>query len=291
MTKILLTGAGGFIGSNLQRKLEALEGLEIFSTQSPPPRKVVLDLETPGNAARLVRELRPDCILHAAAWAAIADCEGDPHAACRINTEATLEMAEEAARLGTRFVFFSTDQVFDGEGAPYTEASPVSPLHGYGRTKADAEVGLTALGDTVIIRPSLVYGHSLAGHRSPTEVVAAAARSGETLRLFTDEVRSPICADFVANAVVSLLDRGFSGILHLGGRDRLTRYALGLHICEAFGLAPDFIEGVRASDLELSPPRPRDLTLVSDRTYELLGISPRTVEEELASLARVRDRP
>ena len=76
-----------------------------------------------------MQELRPDCIVHAAAWSAIADCEKNPVVARRINTDATLEMAEAAARLDARFIFFSTDQVFDGKGAPYSATSPVGPLH------------------------------------------------------------------------------------------------------------------------------------------------------------------
>jgi dTDP-4-dehydrorhamnose reductase len=286
---MLLTGAGGLIGSHLQRKLESIGGFEIFSTRSAPPRQIVLDLETPGSAAGLVGDLRPDCIVHAAAWSAIADCEQNPVAARRINTDATLELAEAARRLGARFIFFSTDQVFDGEGAPYAGTSPVRPLHVYGHTKADAESGLLKIGDVVILRPSLVYGRSPGGDRSPDEVVVAAARGGDTLRLFTDEVRSPVSAGFLADAVVSLLQLDFAGILHLGGRDVITRYDYGLRVCESFGLDPGFIEAVRASDLGLDPPRPRDLTLVSEPAYQLLGVSPAGLEDELAMLASSRD--
>jgi len=286
---MLLTGAGGFIGSHLQRKLESIGGFEIFSTRSPPPRQITLDLDTPGGAAGLVQELGPDCIVHAAAWSAIADCERNPAAARRINTDATLELAEAATRLCARFLFFSTDQVFDGRGAPYADTSPLSPLHVYGRTKADAESGLLQMGDVIILRPSLVYGRSPTGKHSPNEVVVAAARSSDTLRLFTDEVRSPVGVGFIADAVASLLQLDFAGILNLGGRDRITRYELGLRVCEAFGLDPGFIEPVRASELALNPPRPRDLTLLSGTAYQLLGISPAGLEDELATLARSGD--
>jgi dTDP-4-dehydrorhamnose reductase len=286
--KILLTGAGGFIGSHLRRKLESLGGFEIFSSRSAPPRRIALDLESPGSVAELVRGLRPACVLHAAGWSTIADCERDPAAARRINTDATLEMAEAAARLGTRFVFFSTDQVFDGEEAPYADAAPTRPLHVYGQTKADAESGLVQLRDAIILRPSLVYGDSPAGNRSPDEVVVAAARRREPLRLFTDEVRSPVSAGFVADAIVALLRLDFAGALNLGGRDRVTRYELGLRVCEAYGLDPGFIEAVKAADLGLDPPRPRDLTLISEPTYALLGVSPPGLEDELVALARSR---
>jgi len=285
MTRVLLTGAGGFVGSALQKKLGAHSDFEVYSTRSAPPRRITLDLETPGSAAALVQEVKPHFILHPAAWTSIAVCEKDPARARRINTEAPLEMAEAAARIHARFLFFSTDQVFDGEAAPYTEASPVHPLHAYGRTKAEAEAGLLAMEGCAILRLALVYGNSPTGTRSASEMVTGAARQGKTLTLFTDEVRTPIPVDFVARAALALCKADFTGVLNLGGRDRLSRHAFGLLVCKAYGLNPAFIRPGKAADLTLTPPRPRDLTLTSDRLSEVLGISPSTVEKELASLS------
>lgn len=280
-----MTGAGGFVGAAVRKTLEARPDLEVYSTRSPPPRRIALDLETPGAAAALVHAVQPQGILHAAARSSIAGCEKDPGAARRINAGATLEMAEAAGKAGARFVFLSTDQVFDGESAPYTEASPVQPLHAYGRSKAEAEAGLLALGGAAILRLALVFGDSPSGVRSASEMVTTAARSGKTVNLFTDEIRTPVSVDSVVQAAVALLDGDFAGLLNLGGRDRLSRHALGLRVCTAYGLDPGFIRAVRAGDLDLHPPRPRDLTLVSDRAYGVLGFSPDSVEEALEKLA------
>ncbi len=285
MNRVLVTGAGGFVGAAVQKALEARRDFEVFSTRSAPPRRIALDLETPGEAAALVRAIQPQGILHAAARSTIAGCEKDPDAALRINAEATLEMAEAAGKAGVRFVFLSTDQVFDGECAPYTEASPVRPLHAYGRSKAEAEAGLLALGNAAILRLALVFGDSPSGVRSASEMVTTAARSGKTVNLFTDEIRTPVSVDFVARAAVALLEGDFTGLLNLGGKDRLSRQDLGFCVCEAYGLDLGFIRAVRAKDLDLRPPRPRDLTLVSDRAYEVLGFKPDSVQAELEKLA------
>ena len=118
---VLLTGAGGFIGSNLLSVLEA-RGVDVASSRGS--RRIDLDLETPGTAARLIDDLRPSHVVHAAAVSSLAECAADPARAFRVNAAATLEMADAARRVSASFVFFSTDQV----GNPVVKQASLFPI-------------------------------------------------------------------------------------------------------------------------------------------------------------------
>lgn len=283
--RILLTGAGGFLGSHVLAALEQHGRSEIWSTRSATPHRITLDLATRGAAGDLVREIRPAAIIHAAAIPDITRCQREPELACRVNTEATAELAVAAKKIAARFVFLSTDQVHDGEHAPYADAAPPSPLNAYGRTKALAEEAVRGCcSDHLILRLALCYGVSPTGRRSASEVVLRALEEGRPLGLFSDEIRTPVPARYVGEAVAVLLDHDFTGTLNLGGRDHLSRHAFGLAVCRAHGLEPTGIRAVCAADLELSTPRPRDLSLETATAHELVGHAPGPLDEELAQL-------
>src|SRR5262249_22452752 len=122
-----------------------------------------IDLADTDSLERAFLSARPTAVIHAAALASVADCFRDPPRAARINTAATEHLARLSAAAGIRLVLVSTDLVFDGEHAPYTENAAPSPLSVYGRTKADAEQAALAWPGHVVARVSLLYGPSLSG--------------------------------------------------------------------------------------------------------------------------------
>lgn len=290
LRRILLTGAGGFLGSHVLNALGRDERSEVFSTRSDETHRLTLDLVTPGAADALVREVQPAAIVHAAAIPDITQCEREPELADRVNTEAVREMAAAARKIGARFVFFSTDQVHDGEHAPYADTAEPAPLHAYGRTKAMAEEAVRAGPDHVILRVALCYGVSPDGARSASEMVLTALAAGRPLGLFADETRTPAPARYVGEAVAALVESDFAGTLNLGGLEHVSRHAFGLAVCRAFGREPDGIREVCSADLELSVPRPRNLSLDTVQAHELVGHAPASLAEELARLAREATR-
>ncbi len=288
--RVLLTGAGGFLGRYVDRTLRA-RGFRVWSTAAEPARRIHLNLTDPGDVATLVAAVQPDAIVHTAAISDVASCEADAAATERINVEAVAELAAAADSEGAWLVFFSTDQVHDGEHAPYADDAAPAPLHAYGRSKAAAEGAVREVGDRcTVLRVALAYGDSPTGRRSATEMVLEAARTGNPAGLFTDELRSPIYAADLAEAVARILERETAGTFNLGGPEALSRHAFGERVCAAYGLDPATIRPVRAADLDLAPPRPRDLRLVSDRLWRALDVEPHTIDDALAALANGADR-
>lgn len=221
MPKALVTGAGGLIGSYIVR--EAARYAPDWVVRGLTRAEVDL---TDTNAVRhLFSAVKPDLVIHCAALTNTLACEADPVKARRVNVEVTARLCELATH--ARLVFMSTDLVFDGRRGNYTETDPVNPLCVYARTKADAEQLVLANPLHLVVRTSLNAGVSPAGDRSFTEKMRLAWRRGETLRLFTDEFRCPIHASLTARAIWELVQKGATGLFHVAGNQKLSRWQLG----------------------------------------------------------------
>jgi dTDP-4-dehydrorhamnose reductase len=184
------------------------------------------DLDDPGAAERLVTMVRPDLVVHAAAWTDVDACAREPRLAMRRNGEATAEMARACAGQGADMVLVSTNEVFDGagtDGRGYGPRDTPHPINPYGASKLEGETAartaFAARGASrlAIVRTAWLFGPP--GNDFPAKILAAAERAdaaGDSLHVVDDEVGSPTYAPDLAAAMVALLAAGRAyGIHHL----------------------------------------------------------------------------
>lgn len=293
--RVLVTGASGFVGGRLVRRL-AREGSRVVAWSGRHPERIpgLPGVETRsvdlGDASAIVRALAaaaPEAVVHAAAVSSLARCERQPELAARVNQRATELLAEACAARGARLVFCSTDQVFDGSRGGWAEGDAPRPLHVYGRSKLAAEAAVAALGGLgTRLRLALVYGDSPAGARSFHEQIRAALEAGTPLRLFEDEFRSPLHVDDVVQAILELLPRRDRPLLHLGGPERVSRLEMGQAAARRFGWPASRIEPARLAERSDPVPRPADLSLDTRLARSSLRRPPRSLAAGLADLAR-----
>lgn len=268
--RILLTGASGQLGAYLLREAETLglpvvawsgqTGGSLFGAQLRP-----VPLTDAGAVSTAFQEARPDVVLHAAALATVAICHQHPQLAWQINRDATQLLTELADLAGCRFVLVSTDMVFDGTQAPYREDAAPAPISLYGQTKAAGERCVRAAGHGLVVRVSLLFGPGLTPRRSFFDEQMDALRSGRPLRLFEDEWRTPLGLDTAARALLALAQSHQTGVLHLGGPERLSRLEMGYRLAAHVGLSTASIQPCRRGDVPAPEPRPCDLSLDSSR--------------------------
>jgi dTDP-4-dehydrorhamnose reductase len=301
---LLLTGASGLVGAALCRHAFAKFRVVAAIGRGAPPslkrgdRAVRVDLESAGAANRLFESVEPHAVVHAAALSALGACEADPARARRLNVDATRELANAAARSGAWLAFLSTDQLFDGEPtrapfAGYVEEDATAPVNVYGRTKLEAEAAVSAAGgDALVIRTSLVVGgspgSSLDAGRSAAFDSVRLAPAGATLRLFADEFRTPVSAIDLARVIDAAARARTTGVVHVGGPDRVDRLELGRRIAALFGRdrGPGALTLVAARRADAGHPRPRDVSLCCDRLAALALPRPQPLDDGLAELAR-----
>lgn len=294
--KILLTGASGLVGSAVAR-IGSREGHTLIGVTgrytgplSGLHTRVALDLASPGAIDNLVRSLRPDAIINAAAISEPAACDADPGLSEALNVHLPARLAERAREQGARFVHLSSEQVFGGDRAPYRCADPVAPLNRYARQKVASEQAVAAAAGAlaVTVRAPLLGGNSPGGRRSLHERMLADWAAGKALRLYTDEIRQVCHADNLAAVLLELCARpDLSGNLHWAGLDPLSRHELAIRLRTHFQLDPARtpITAVRRSDDPAAcATRPADLTLDLAPLAGALQTAPESYSTQLTRL-------
>ena len=275
--RAVVIGGSGQIGGWLLRTL-ADRGHEAVGTYSTVayPGLAHLDAANLAAAASWVRDQRPDVVFYPAGFTWVDGCERDPAKAHSANVEQPLNLARAAADSGARFVYFSTDYIFDGVDGPYTETSPTRPLSVYGQSKLDGEHALAeALGDKQLTaRTAWVFGPERQGKNFSYQL-AKALSAGKTLECPTDQISNPSYGPDVAKAVVTLVEAGHSGLFHVAGPEVMNRVAFAKALATGFGLDPNLIVGKTTAELGQGAPRPLTGGLSSPRLETLFpGIMP-----------------
>ena len=261
---VWVTGAGGLIGSCLVRN----------PPKSPQNTRVVgltrqqLDLtDFVAVRQRFARD-NPRLVIHCAALSKSQACQAQPELAWRINVELTRLLAQLATEIP--LVFFSSDLVFDGRLGFYDESAPVNPLSIYAETKVAAEHVVLSNPRHLVIRTSLNGGESPSGDRGFNEEMRNAWAAGRTLKLFTDEYRCPIAAKVTAQAAWELVLNGESGLYHLAGAERLSRWEIGQLLAARWPNANPRIEPGSLTDY-VGATRPPDTSLDCRKAQRLLS--------------------
>jgi len=241
----------------------------------------VLDLCDAVHVRSFLDDLKPDAVIHAAAMANPNVCELQPALSEAVNVDAVCSLAQWCGSAGVPLVFTSTDLVFDGEAAPYSESDAVCPISVYGRHKAAAEEAVLKYAPKgLVCRMPLMFGYRAGMPASFIGPWLKNLKSGEELTLFDDEFRTPVSGAAAAAGLLLGLESGAAGTVHLGGAERISRYDFGLKFCEVFGCSADLMKAVPSDSVKMAAPRSRDVALDSSRAFAL-GYAPGTVEEQL----------
>lgn len=287
----LVTGAGGQFGSVLLRELMAQgeSALGLISPLGPEPlvgETVRADITDRGALAEVIRGSHPRIIIHAAAVTNVSAAFDDPMLARRTNVGATVHAAELADGVGARFVFVSTDLVFDGTGAPYDEGSTPRPLSVYGQTKAEAERSVLQFAGALVIRLPLMYGLPAVSRATTFARQLDSIRAGRELRLFEDEFRTPIALVDAARSVTLAARSGHTGMLHVAGPEKLSRLEMGRIAARALGCSDQGIIPTRQSEMRFAEPRPADVSLDCRLFADRFGTPPgRSMREAMTEIA------
>ncbi len=293
---VLITGAGGFIGENIAHRFQPeKQGLYlVYGTRKPRAaarESFPVDLAERGRFSSALRDLRVDTVVHTAALVNPDACQRNPEHARAVNVEGTREVAEWAEARGARMIYFSTDLVYAGDKSFYREDDPTIPANVYGETKLAGEEEVRRIcSDWVVLRLALSYGPTRGAQGDWTWKMRAALNEGKDLTLFTDQFRTPAYAGDTAEAVYRFARGEGQGLYHMGGRERVSRYAFGIRFARAYGLPEERFRPISMTDLPMDAPRAPDCSLNTEKIFLDIGLFPCNVEEGLKRQWDAEDR-
>ena len=278
--KLLLLGKNGQVGWELQRALAPLGEVVGPDFDSLP---VAADFSRPESLRALVREVRPDIIVNAAAHTAVDKAESEPDLARALNASAPGVLAEEAAAGGAWLLHYSTDYIFDGSGRqPRSEDAPTGPLSVYGRTKLEGEQAIRASGcKHLILRTSWVYG-ARGGNFAKTMLKLAAER--DKLSVIDDQIGAPTGADLLADLSAHMLRAALqapalAGTYHAVAAGETSWHGYARYVIEwarghgvPIKVAPDAVLPVPTTAYPTPAKRPLNSRLSTDKLRSAFGL-------------------
>lgn len=288
MKKLLVTGASGFLGWHLCQL--AKQQWDVYSTyffhqiEISGVSLLKVDLRDFQALKQLFQQVQPSAVMHTAAQSSPNYCQTHPEESYEINVMTSLNIAGLCADYDIPYIFTSTDLVFNGLNPPYRETDPVSPVNAYGEQKVRAEGEILArYPQATICRMPLMFGMATPTATSFMQPFMQTLKEGKELALFTDEFRTPASGKTAAQGLLMVLEKQVQGIIHLGGKERVSRYDFGRLLVEVFQLPETGLKSCRQQDVKMAAPRPADVSLDSYKAFGL-GYQPLSIREELEIL-------
>ncbi len=293
--KILITGANGFLGQHLIKRLLDETTHLIIATgkgeqrtpfQSTSLEYVSLDLCDGVAVHHLMDMLRPDLVVHCAAMTQADECEVNEIDCWNINVTATRFLLDAAKKIGARFILLSTDFVFDGAAGPYRESDTANPVSYYGSSKVAAEKSVMESGlDAAVVRTCLVYGDVVTGTRNNIVTwVKNNLQDGKSIKVVSDQWRTPTYVEDLSAGIQLLIDKKASGVYHISGEELLSPYDMAIATADHLGLDKSLIEKVDASTFSQPAKRPARTGFVIDKAKSELAFKPLSFKEGLAKM-------
>jgi dTDP-4-dehydrorhamnose reductase len=294
--RILITGSNGLLGQKLVELLITKPHIHTIATASGANRLPFTDgyayheMDVTNREAvdAVIGSVRPDVLIHTAAMTNVDQCEQEKDACWKLNVTAVEYIVESCRKYKVFLEHVSTDFIFDGTAGPYKETDEPNPVSFYGWSKFAAEkVVRNADVAWAIARTVLVYG--IAHDMSRSNIILWVRKSlgeGKTIKVVTDQFRTPTLAEDLALGCYLIADQRASGIFNISGKDFLTPFEMAMMAADHFGLDKSLIsptDGGMFTQPARRPPRTGfDLT----KSRKILGYEPHTFREGIALLAQ-----
>lgn len=225
ISKVLITGANGQLGSDLNHVLSR-SGYEVVGMG-----KTELDITNQDVIKSAVFSIKPDIIIHSAAYTKVDQAELEPDFAYLINAVGTRNTAIAAEKIGAKFIYISTDYVFDGKAqTPYHEYSPVSPINVYGSSKLAGEMMVRDFHSKFfIVRTSWLFGKY--GHNF-VKTMLKLSKEKEHIAVVNDQIGCPTYTVDLCKCIIQLMETDKYGIYHVSNTGSCSWFEFAREVFE-----------------------------------------------------------
>jgi dTDP-4-dehydrorhamnose reductase len=288
MKNILVLGSNGLLGQNLVQRFLGKANLTLVSMEDSsyipglPVSYFRIDLTNRGQVKDIINKVKPEIILNAAAYTNVDQCEENREQCWNSNVKAVEHLIECASYLKPILVHFSTDYVFDGNNAPYSEADLPNPRGNYARSKMASEnIVRTSELEYLLIRTQVLYGYGHLLRPNFVTWLASELRKGNRVRIVTDQIGNPTYVADLAEAVQRLLDGECYGLYHVSGSEKCSRFEFAQTIAKVFELDGSLIDPITTAELMQKSPRPMNSSFRLEKLLNNVKWLPHDTESAL----------
>ena len=272
--KILITGGSGLLALNyalaVKENKDVVLGLHERNVLINGVCSVFLNLDSVESLYKSLSEIKPSLVIHTVGLTNIETCEKNPQLAEYINVKLATNIATVAKQLDIKFVFISTDQLFEGKASMYNEMETVVPLNIYGSTKAKAEKEVLDIHQEAMIIRTNFYGWGTTYRHSFSDFIYYQLKNKQPVELFFDVFYTPILIEKLVEIIEKLVALNCYGIFNIVSEDRISKFDFGIKIADVFGFNHSLISPVSINTRNDLVMRPADMSLNNEKTTKLL---------------------
>jgi dTDP-4-dehydrorhamnose reductase len=293
---ILITGGTGLLGQALINNCPS--GTRVIASylgdyrmrDSGNVKYINVDIRDAKQYGKIFKDHLPDVVVHAASIGSPDYAEKNKEFTWEINVESTRKILNLAEASGAKFIFISSNGIYDGENAPYDEDSVAKPINYYGQTKLEGEkVTLGAKVSYAIVRPILMYGWNDPHERGNIVTLALAKLAkGEKMSAYADVYSNALLSDSCAEAIWKIIEKEVYASFNIAGADRTSIYELLSKAAEVFGLDRALLVPVKQGYFNELVPRPKDTSYRTEKMQNLLGVRSLSLVEGLTRMRSKR---
>lgn len=288
MRKILITGANGYIGSFIKDHLKVdnsqIIGIDISIDRDP--NLIKLDISNGSKLKKFVDKIQPNFIIHCAGIKDLDECENNKIAAFSTNVLSTEVLGSYSRKNNCKFIYISSDVIFNGENGNYKIEDLPSPLNWYGKLKVFSEIIIRDLPSYAILRTALVIGPISDNYKKLLNLelnndylknqtllphyILKKLRNNQGLRLPDQIISNPTPVELLVKAIANVITKDINGTFHTAGNQSISRYAFANLIADIFSLNTELIE---IDNTNISLLRPKNISMEVLNSYKSLGLN------------------
>lgn len=264
--KVLITGSNGMLGKDIVDEMFNKNEFDIYGISRSQQinskiKEYICDLIDFKKVKEILDEIDPDIIIHCAANVNVDSCEKNKKAAYQINSEATRVLAAyEPSKV--KFIYISTDSIFNGDKGNYSENDRPDPLNYYGFTKLEGErLVLQENLNSIIIRTNIYGFHKPTLEKSLVEWALKEFEESSAISGFYDVFFNPVYTKQLAKEIYNLIHLDFRGTINIGCKERISKYEFLVKLAEVFNIEKMLVNKSSIENTSFEAKRPKNTTL------------------------------
>jgi len=287
--KILITGGTGLLGKALVETSKRSAHIVCTHLGNCDPKDTtrakykILDIRDEKRYTELYKEFRPEVTIHTAGVGSPDYAERHKEEARGINVSGTQNILRNCERFRSALIYISSNGIYDGLKAPYSEDDEARPINYYGRIKLEGEEACRASSVRFsIVRPILLYGWNYPdGRQNIATFALSRLKKNEEVFAYNDVFINPMFAPACAEVIWKIIASERYETFNIAGKGTVSIYRLVKSIAETFGFDPNLVIPVQQGFFNELVKRPKDTSYNTDKMRDVLGIKPLLLDEGL----------